>query len=134
MLALRHRSASGRLDQLWEFCAVRGVVEVVFRLAASEPIAVTVKVCHPDRPVLLAHPIMRLDGESWRILPAIFIPAVSVSRDRDRSRYVPRDCSARAGGLRDAVPCDLHTAIGSSHIVLTNAPADIDAEMEALGT
>lgn len=134
MLVLRHRTASGDLTSQWELDPVRGVIEIAFRLGSAHPVALTVLVCHPDRPKTLAHPIMRMDGESWRILPAIFLPAISVSRDRDRTRYTPRDCG-RAIGIRAAVTCELHDAIGAPWvIVLTNAPAEQDAELEALGT
>lgn len=132
MIALRHRTASGRSDALWEFCSQRCVVEIVLRLGSADPLAVTIRVCAPDRPKLLCHPILRLDGESWRILPAIFVPAVSVSRDRDRSRLAPRDCSTRNGGLAGAIPCELHSAIGNVGLILSNAPEDQNREMEAM--
>lgn len=134
MIQLRHRTASGDLANQWEYDPARGVLEIVIRLGSAHPVALTVPVCHPDRPRLLAHPMMRLDGESWRILPAIFLPTVSVSRDRTRSGLTPHDC-ARAGGLRSAVPCELHEAIGSpAHLIITHSPPEQDAELEALGS
>ncbi len=125
MLTVRHRTASGDLSNCWEFDPQRRVVELVLRLGSAEPFAVTVAVCHPDRPRAHSHPILRMSGESWRILPAMFVPSFSVYRDRERSRLDPFDCTIR-------LPCDLHERIGMRQIVLTNTPPEQDEELEEL--
>jgi len=128
MLTIRHRTASGDLSNQWDFDPVRSCVELVFRLGNAKPIAVTVKACALDRPKLWCHPITRLDGESWRILPAIWgvAPGSVVGVP---PKLVPLDCIDRIGG---PLACDLHNAVGSVHVVLCNAPPVVDAELEAL--
>jgi hypothetical protein len=129
MLTIRHRSASGHPDSLWEFDSGRGVIDLVFRLGSAAPIAVTVKICALERPKLWCHPITRLDGESWRILPAVWgvAPGSVIGQP---PRLVPMDCVDRHGG---PLECELHRAVGpGAHVILTNAPAVVDAELEGL--
>ncbi len=133
MITLKHRTASGRLDALWEYDDARKCIELVFRLGTAKPRAVTVKVCAIDAPRIWCHPLTRLDGESWRILPAMMIPAHTSLPGRPPT-LAPRDCLGSAGGLRGAVPCELHEVVGSAMVVLTNAPAIISEELEALGS
>lgn len=122
MITLKHRTASGRLDALWEFCGERRALELVFRLGHAKPLALTVPVCAVDNPVLLSHPIMRLDSSSWRVLPMIWIVGES-------GRFAQLDC-ARKGA---STPCELHRSIGgATHLVLTHAPDDVDLELESL--
>ncbi len=52
MIQVRHRLASGRVDEAWEFDPARQVVEVVLRQGSAEPLAFTVPVCAIDRPRL----------------------------------------------------------------------------------
>ncbi len=133
MITLRHRSASGRLDALWDWDPERMVLDLVFRLGTAQPRAVTVKVCAVDTPRLWCHPLARLDGESWRILPAMFVPATSSLPGRPPT-LAPRDCLGFGGGLRGAIPCELHEVVGSGMVILTNCPTIICEELEALGT
>ncbi len=133
MISLRHRTASGNLDAMWEWDPARGILDLVFRLGSANPRAVTVKVCAIDRPALWCHPLARLDGESWRILPAMFVPANSSLPGRPPT-LAPRDCLGSGGGLRGAVPCELHEVIATSMLVLVNAPVDVSSELEALGS
>lgn len=112
MIEVRHRSASGRLDELWEYDSARRCLEIVLRLGSAEPIAFTLAVCAPDRARIGAHPIMRLDGESFRVLPAVF--------RLEHGMLVPVDAA-------------IHASLGpGSQLVLTHAPADVDAELQAL--
>jgi hypothetical protein len=111
MINVRHRTASGRLDEAWEFDSARRVLDVVLHLGSAAPIAMTLPVCHPDRARHGAYPIMRLDGESWRVLPALF--------RLESGHLVPHDQP-------------IHESLGHSILVLTNAPADVDAELESL--
>lgn len=139
MLVLRHRSASSRLDALWEFDPARKVIDVVIRLGSEKPRAFTLPVCAPDKPRIWAHPILRLDGESWRILPSVFVPLEAAEELQADDVHgipiprhapillVPRDCR------EPAAACALHDAIGlGSHLVLTNAPPSIDIELAEL--
>lgn len=112
MILVRHRLASGRLDECWDFCAFRRVIDVVLRQASAEPIAFTLPVCAPDRPRIGAFPIMRLDAESWHVLPAIF--------RLEHEMLVPHDAV-------------IHEALGAGRqLLLTHAPADVDAEIASL--
>lgn len=124
MITLKHRTASGDLSNQWEFDSARSVIEAVITLGSAKPIAFTIRVCAVDKPELWCHPIARLDGESWRILPAMIISA-------GVGKTEPRDCG-HSIGLKAAIPCDLHHVIGPKQIVLTNAPEEIDREIEAL--
>lgn len=141
MVVVRHRTASGRLDALWEFDPARKVVELVLRLASEKPRAFTVAVCFPDRPRIWAHPLMRLDSESWRILPSLFVPIEEEEEVGVEERHgvpfprarplllEPWECRRAYRGL----PCPLHAEIGTgSHLVLTNAPANVEIELAEL--
>lgn len=132
MITLKHRTAFGRLDACWEFDSARGVVDLVLRLGSAEPLGLTVRVCATDKPKLWCHPIMRLDADSWRILPAIWIPSPE-SKVGCPPKLAPRECVERGSRLRDAIPCELHSAVGGGvHLVLTNAPAAVDFDLEGL--
>lgn len=112
MLQIRHRTASGSLTELWEFDPARRALDVVFQLGSAAPIAFTIPVCAPDRARVGAHPVMRLDGESWRVLPAAF--------RFEHDILVPYDLP-------------IHPSLGHGmQIILTHAPAEVDAEIAAL--
>lgn len=111
-IQVRHRLASGRLSEAWEYDSARHVLDVVLQQASANPIAFTLLVCAPDRARVGAHPIIRLDGDTWRVLPAVF--------RFEHDILVPHDVV-------------LHEALGHGNaLVLTHAPADVDAELEAL--
>lgn len=113
MIQIRHRTASGRLDEMWEFDSERRVVDLVLRQAAAKPIAMTIPVCAIDRPRLAAFAMSRFDSESWRILPTRFI--------WEGERLVHFEVA-------------IHPVIGGRvQLVLTHAPPAIDAELEMLG-
>ncbi len=133
MITLRHRTASGDPSNVWEFDPLRSCIEMVFRLGSAAPRALTVKVCAIDSPALWCHPLMRLDGECWRILPALFTPANTSLPGRPPT-LAPRDCLRPGGGLRGAIPCELHEVIAATMLLLVNAPPGINEELEALGT
>lgn len=114
---------------MWEFDSERSVVELVIRLAGARPLGFTIKVCSPDKPRLWSHPIMRLDLFAWRLLPAVW-GVDPTSKVGERPKLVATEC-----GGRDArpFPCDLHAIVGAgSHIVLTNAPDNVDQELAEL--
>ena len=97
---------------MWEFDPSRRVIDVVLRLGSARPIAFTVAVCAPDRARAGAHPLLRLDGSSWRVLPAIFVASFGV--------LVPKDAP-------------IHPTLGNgTQLVLSHAPADVDAELSSL--
>lgn len=129
MITVRHRTTSGRLDSMWEFDSERGCVEVVIRLASARPAAFTVKVCAPDKPRLWSHPIMRLDAESWRILPALWVVEHS-SVAGQLPQLTPRPCTGRDAS---PFPCELHAVIGAgNHLALLNTPPAVDLEIAEL--
>lgn len=144
MITIRHRSASGRLDMLWEFDPARRVIDAVLRMEGGPELAFAIRVCAPDKPIPFAHPILRLDSESWHILPAVFVPEDEPSRSTaiDAPHSVralelrPRDCLARPEHRSLSghdIPCALHRAIGGgTHLVLTNAPEAQDRELMEL--
>lgn len=128
MITIQHRSRSGRLESMWEFDSERGVIDAVIRLGGGRSAGFAIKVCAPDKPRLHAHPIMRLDSFAWRILPAVWIE-VPPSDPARRPKLVPSECTGRSSAVR----CELHEAIGAgSHLVLTDAPPDIDIEIVEL--
>lgn len=106
MREVRHRLASGDVSSCWEYDPSRRVVDCVVRVNDLVSIGLTIEVCAVDRPYFGAHPIMRLDGDSWRVLPVRW-----------------------NGAFVDA---PLHASLGHEQIVLTHAPADVDAELEEL--
>ena len=150
MFTLNHRTVALASDSVWEFDPARRVVDMVIRLE-SGTICFALRVCAPDRASAFAHPVMRLDGEAWQILPAVFIPKDSpdtevtpVTLRSPVQSFLPRECTRSLMPLQsslkgwprfnpDAISCPLHRAIGgSTHLVLLNAPSTIDAEMEEL--
>ncbi len=112
MIQIRHRSASGRLDEVWEYDSARRCLDVVLRLGSAAPLAFNIPVCAIDKPRLGAYAMTRLDGESWRVLPTRFISY--------GERLVHHEST-------------IHSAFDKrTQLVLTNAPYDVDAELEAL--
>lgn len=110
-LHVRHASASGRLDELWDYDASERRLDVLVRLGALET-SITVQVCSQARPRLGAHPIKRIDGESWRVLPARFV---------------------LHGTTLFPIACPIgDVLVPGEHLILTNAPASVDAELDAL--
>lgn len=114
MISLRHRSASGDLSNGWEFdprersilCNVReGQRSVEFR----------VEVCARERLAFGAHPLARLDGESWLVLP----------------ERVIRTWPNRIEKL-DTIRCPILAELGTVAIALTNAPEAVSHALEAL--
>lgn len=113
MIQVRHRlSSGGVLWNIWDYDSARRVLEIVFQLGSAEPIAFTLSICAPDRARANAHPLLRLDGDSFRVLPAVFRVENEI--------LVPHDCA-------------LHSSLSHGDaLVLTHAPADIDAELSEL--
>ena len=112
MIQVRHRKASGRLDEAWEFDPARRVIDVVLRQGSAEPLAFAVPVCAIDKPRLGAFAMSRFDGESWRILPSRFV--------LQGEKLVHQELA-------------IHEAIGGRvQLVLTHAPLDVDAELEVM--
>lgn len=114
MISVRHRSASGDLANGWEYlphersilCNVRdGSLSVEFR----------VEVCARHRLVFGAHPIARLDGETWLILP----------------ERVIRTWPGRIERL-DTIRCPVRAVLGMVGIALTNTPEEVSQVLEAL--
>lgn len=142
MLTLRHRSASsGDLTNLWEYDPARHVLEIVIREASGPALDLTVPVCVAGRPRLGAHVVTRVNEETWRILPAHYtLVSLDASREwRNIGHRVQtptpmvlasRECAATSKAMQS---CRLHGAIGwGTQVFLTNAPPDVQADMEAL--
>lgn len=112
MIHVRHRTASGRLDEVWEFDPVRKCMDIVFRLGSAKPVAFTLPICAIDKPRLHAFAISRLDGESWRLLPSRFM---------------------FAGDKLVHVEVAIHHSLDKrTMLVLSRAPSDVDAELDCL--
>ena len=111
MIQVRHRLASGRLSEAWEFDPARGTLDVVLQQGSAEPLGLTIHVCGVDSPRLGAFAVSRLDGDSWRVLPAQYVFA--------GGRLVYRDAP-------------IHESLGMSMLVLTHAPAEVDEELSRL--
>lgn len=112
MIQVRHRLASGRLDEAWEFDPSRRVIDLVLRQGSAKPLAFTIPVCAIDRPRLGAFAMSRLDSDSWRILPTCFV----LYGERLVHHEMP-----------------IHPEIGGRvQIVLTHAPYEVDAELEIM--
>ena len=114
-ITLRHKSASGRLDNAWEYDQRTQRVHAVIAAGAIKS-SIDVEVCSPERPRIGAHPIKRLNGETWRI---------------EAHRYV-REWK---NGVERVVafPCPIGDAIGpGTSLTLTQAPPIVDDQLEAL--
>ena len=152
MITLRHRSVTEDAA-LWEYDPARRVLELSVPNGAGAMVSLTLRVCAPDKPIAFAHPLMRLDGEAWQVLPGIFVPEEGPSVPPDTApttlrqprpvRMHPVDCAKRPTrpGIVTIVnpppegwiPCALHRAIGpSTHLVLVGAPPEVDVELEEL--
>jgi len=142
MLTLRHRTASsGSLINLWEYDPARHVIEMVIREAAGPEQDYTLPVCLAGRPRLGAHVISRVNEETWRILPTHYaLLSLDTSKDwRNTGHRVQtptpmvlasKECAVAARGL---LRCRLHESIGwGAQIFLTNAPPDVQRDLEAL--
>jgi hypothetical protein len=113
---VRHRSASARLDSLWEFDPARRCVEIIFRLGEAAPIALCVPVCASKKPRFHAFALTRFDGSSFRLLPIRFVPFTPSQPDR-----LVHDQHA------------LHPVLDrGTQIILTHCPEHVVAELESL--
>ncbi len=115
MLTVRHSSASGPLAEGWDFRRRTRRIEASVRQGAAV-VALSFVVCSPDRPVFGAHPIRRLDGESWLVLPARY------------ERTWP-------GGVETltATPCPVGDVLApGEQLALSNASDDVCKELDAL--
>lgn len=115
-ICVRHRSASGQLDdEYWEYRRVDHRIDVTLRSGLLR-IRFEVKVCSQEKPDFGAHPIVRVDNESWRVLPARFV----------------RCWRHRIEALA-AISCPIGDILSpGQHLVLTNAPPHVSAELEVL--
>jgi hypothetical protein len=114
-IQVRHASASGRLDEAWQFFKADSRVDVLTH-RGSKPLALALYVCSADRPLLGAHPVERVDGETWRVLPARFTPVYSMRQMRLM-----------------AVPCAVGGELApGEHLILNQAPDYVSLELESL--
>lgn len=112
---LRHISASGALDNAWEYDAKDRRVRAMVR-AGSCVGTVDVEVCTTERPRIGAHPIKRVSEESWRIEAVRFV--VEWPQGLERLR---------------AIPCPIADAIGpGTSLTIAQAPQATIAHLEAL--
>lgn len=114
MICVRHRSASGDLENCWEYVAGEQRVHVSLRMG-SEVVSFSVAVCSAERPTIGAHPLRRLDSESWRIPPERYI--------RTWRNHVE---------LLETIRCPLSDLVGYFTLAITNAPGQVARQLEAL--
>jgi hypothetical protein len=72
VISVPHRSRTGDEDVGWDFDAAAGLVRFAFRRGVVV-VDGELPVCTTERPRPGAHPIVRIDGESWRILPVRYV-------------------------------------------------------------
>ena len=111
MICVRHRLASGVIDQLWEWDPARRVLMLTIRMGNAPPIDVDVPVASGDRPRHGCFVLTRLDETTWRLSPAVF------------NSYEGPNVTRAASIHRDVPP---------EFIYLTHAPDDISEELTAL--
>lgn len=112
---VQHRTASGSLTQSWEYDARERRVHVSLRVGLVI-VGFSVAVCHGQRPRTGAHSIVRLDGETFRVLPARFVQ----SFQHRRAQLEPIACTVAE-----------ILAPGAS-LVLQQAPHHVSAEIDLL--
>lgn len=105
MVSIRHRSASGTLDNMWEYDPERRVLIVVVRNRAT-----TIPVASEKNPRRFAYAISRKSETTWQVAPAMYFRKQN-------------DWYAIAIGFDEGL-CDF--------LFLTHAPADVNQELEAL--
>lgn len=106
MVFVRHRSSSGRLEDLWEFDPARGVVMLTFRLGSAPPVSIDVRVSSPERARIGSWYLKRTDESTWEIAPHVF-------------------------GVERLVPHPIHANLGGAAVVLLDAPETVSLELEA---
>lgn len=114
MQCVRHRSASGSLGEGWEFSAPERSILLNVR-DGSVVHEFTVEICARERLVFGAHPIVRISDEEWSILP----------------ERVVRVWPGRVERL-ETIRCPVRASLGMRGIALTNTPASVSCELEAL--
>lgn len=114
-ITVRHSTASGRLDECWDFDVIQQRIEALVRMGGVS-VPLEILVCSQERPRVGAHPILRVDSESWRVLPA---------------RYVVT-WPHRSASLC-AVSCPIGDVLApGQHLILIHAPPTVSAELAAL--
>lgn len=106
MITVKHRTASGALDRMWEHDPARGCIIVVLPGAC-----LTIPVCTSAAPRHGAYHIVRLSEDCWRIAPAMFV---------------------RRGSVWNTTPHAYPDSHVDEFIALTSAPEDVRAELEEL--
>lgn len=113
MIHVRHRSASGRADEYWELDSSRILASI--RHSAGS-LALDAHVCSYGIPIFGAHPIVRIDDETWCVHPVRFI----------------REWPGGIEALR-AINCAVGDVLGHGvQLVLAQSPSHVNAELEKL--
>lgn len=107
MLHILHRTASGRLDSLWEYDPARRIVMLTVTLGSAQPVHVDVQVATSREPRRGSWKLTRLDESTWEILPSRF-------------------------GDTRLVPSPIHEALRYSSVVLVATPDDVANEFSLL--
>lgn len=105
MIYVRHRSASGRLDELWEYDPARHVVIATLRQGTAEPIDLTIPIASEARARYGAWKLVREGEDNWKVTPHRF-------------------------GSERLIPHPIHRALGTNALVLLAAPWFVSAELE----
>jgi len=112
MIQVRHETASGRLDEGWEYDRRHQRILASVRQGAAI-LALDFLVCSYGLPLFGAHPIMRIDGETWTVHPCRYV------------RVWP-------GGVEElrAIGCPVGDMLApGDQLILTNTPHNVDAEL-----
>ena len=115
MITVKHVTASGRADQGWTFYPPDRRIDVLIRRGAC-PLALALYVCSREQPAAGAHRILRVDSDSWRILPERFMRIMVMGL-------------ARLIAIPAAIGSELAPG---EHLLLTCCPENVTTELEAL--
>ena len=114
VIAVRHVTASGRLDECWSLYAPDARIEALVRMGGVV-VPLALYVCSAERPRAGAYRIARIDSESWRVLPELYVTIMMMGRPRLLA--VPRAIQELAMG---------------DQMHLANTPADVSEALELL--
>ena len=78
MVSVRHKTASGRFDELWDYDVAERRVEAMVRTGNTTTF-ISVDVCALAHPRRGAYAVQQLDGETWEVLPGQAVPIVGLA-------------------------------------------------------
>lgn len=114
-ICLPHRTLRGGLEHAWEYVPNAHKVLIALQTGSMHTVF-SVDVCSANAPRLGAHPIARIDLETWRIIPM---------------RYV----RSWVGGVEQLTPfpCPISSSLTPGDaLMLLNAPIEVTEQLEEL--